>query len=801
MTGSSLLPFARLLKRYRSVAGLTQEELAERAGLSVRAIGDLERGTKTRPHQDTVEMLADGLGLGPADRAQLEAAVDRRRGPAVHADRTVSRPPFAVPAALTPLLGRERDQAQVLQLLHRQGIRLLTLTGAGGVGKTRLALHIASMLQDDFADGVIVVPLASIRDPDLVLPSIAGALQVQQADDEPLVACLTYHLREEQMLLVLDNFEQVADAAPLLVELLASCSKLAMLVTSRVRLHVRGEQEVEVPPLALPDPARLHSADVLRQSPAVALFLSQVRTVKPDFQVTDDGLRVLAEICRRLDGLPLAIELAAARVKVLAPPALLARLHHRLEVLTGGPRDVPMRQQTMRNTIAWSYDLLEAAEQALFRRLSIFLGGFTLEATQAICQLPGGDELNGLEGLSSLVEKHLLLVEEQEDGEPRLGMLETVREYGLESLNMSGERQAIQRAHAAYFLSVAEAAEPHLMGREQAVWMSQLEREHDNLRAVLTWARDAGESEIGLRLARALWFFWIVHGYLSEGRGWFESMLALGQGNTTVEVVRWRGRALWAAGVLAVVQCDYRSATARLTEGLALFRRVGDNVGIASTFNGLGRVAQEQGDYERAVALYEESIALARAANHQRGVAMVLSNLGQVARMLGDQSRAVAILEESRVIFRELEHAWGLARAQAMLGTVLGDQHAYERAEGLLRESLALCWTLGDKTGVAICLEGLATIACARGRREHAVRLSAAAATLRESLASPSPPHERDRYEHTLSLLREALGGELFAAAWDAGRTMDIAQVIAQALEDDEPLEPTKSSNEVRASS
>lgn len=626
--------------------------------------------------------------------------------------------PNNLPSQPTPLIGREIELAEVEKLLLREDVRLATLTGPGGTGKTRLGVQVAAGLNDKFESGAYFVSLAPTRQPGLVASAIASALGIREAKDRPLIDSLKDHLRDKQMLLLLDNFEQVIPAAPLVAELLSACPRLKVLVTSRMALHLRGEHEFAVPPLALPDPKHLPSLEMLSQNAAVALFIQQARAVKHDFVMTGESATVIAQICIRLDGLPLAIELAAARIKVLSPQAILERLKSRLQVLTGGARDMPPRQQTMRKAIAWSYDLLDEEEKRLFRRLAVFVAGFTLKAAEALSDGAGGQELDVLEGVSSLVNKSLLRQGEQAKGELRFMMLETIREYGLERLAEGGEAEELRRRHAAFYLDVVEDAEPELRGPRQSEWLERLESEHDNLRAALRWSKESGEAEVGLRMAAAPRRFWEIRGHLSEGRGWLEEMLTLA--GLELASPSLLAKAFYAAGALARCQSDYKQAVTHLEQALALYRHVQDRRGIATSLNSLGLLAHDQNDYAKAMALLEESLALYKEAGDEQGIASSLEFLGIVALDQGNYEQSVVFQEESVSIRRKLKDKLGVASSLNNLGVVALDYADYKRAAPLFEESLVLFREVGDKLGIASSLNNLGEIAQYQGNYDRA---------------------------------------------------------------------------------
>ena len=802
-TGST---FGELLRSYRNSANLSQEELAGRAGLTPQAIGLLERGERRRPHKYTVEMLAEALGLTGQDLARFEAAARRssvRRAPAgpSHGD---------LPAPATPLVGRDHEATSVERLLLREEVRLLTLTGPGGVGKTRLALEVAGRSRNAFADGVAFVPLAPLRDVVLFPSVLTQTLGIKEVAGEAPQQALERHLQDRRMLLVLDNFEHLLTAAPVVAALVGACPQLTILATSRAPLHLSGERQFPVTPLPHADTAFQPPPDgLLRHSPAVELFRQRAQAVTPTFELTATNAAAVARICRRLDGLPLAIELAAARVKLFSPRALLARLDRGLHLLTGGSRDLPKRQQTLRDTIAWSYDLLDPAEQALFRRLAVFASGCSLEAVEAV----GGSEEDeqvestGLETLASLVDNSLLVsLSEpsafQEDNEPRFTMLETIREYALERLVSSGEAGEAQRKHAQYYLEMAEATQPRASGQwdefgqwDELDWLSKfarIEREHDNLRAAMDWAVQTQEVETGARLAIALWWFWLERGYLSDGRRWMETILTLdGAEGATGEAphklpARTKAYLLHIAGVLASVQGDYDHAVALHEGAMSVYREMGHNKGVGTSLRALGIVAYERGDYDRAVRLHEQALALNREFGTTFGIAWSIRALADAVREQGDLRRTRTLLEESLALSRSEEHAWGIVRTLASLGGVACEACEYARASRLYEESLEQGRRMGQDIAILTCLEGLARVAVAQGRMQRAAWLIGAAAALRADRGWPLPPAKRAKNDRTVAAAREALGEEAFEAAWDRGHELPLEKAVSGALSNDE---------------
>jgi predicted ATPase/transcriptional regulator with XRE-family HTH domain len=812
---SAILPgIGPLLKRLRIEADLTQEALAERSELSVRVVSDLERGIIRRPRRDTVQMLADGLGLVGPERDAFVKVARRRHAlePSAIAQTPAKLPEptvaiaNALPLPPTALVGREREVAATASLLLNGQTRLLTLTGPGGVGKTRLAIEVASCVRDAFPDGVAFVELAPLRDPALVLPAIARALDVRDdgAPARSLHERLVAALAGRRLLLTLDNCEHLTAAAIAIADLLADCPTLTVLATSRQPLRLRIERVYEVPPLALPELNRRPPVGELARIPAVDLFVRRAEAARRGFALVEANAAAVAEIAVTLDGLPLALELAAARMKVLSPAALLARLENRLPLLTGGAKDLPARQQTLRATIEWSHDLLSPSEQALFRSLSVFVGGFTIEAAESISRGVEESRSRGvvgslldsspsrlLDSLGALVDKSLVQVIDAGD-DRRFAMLETIREFGLERLAAAGEAPELRRRHVAWCLDLAERAEPELAGPEQGRWLALLEAEHGNLRAALGWAIVRRDAETALRLGGALHRFWNLRGHYAEGRGWLEQALAL-DGNASAAM---RAKALLGTAVMAHYQDDDARATACDAEALALFKALGDTAGIAAAHQHLGIVALAQGDYTRAATHGGAALTRSRDLGDPRGLGTALNLLGLVAYAQGEHGRAATLLEEAVAVERPLEDRNALAYSlnnRALVALAQGDSR---RAAALQEEALALWRRSGNMIVFAHSFENLAMIAAARSDYARAGRLVGATEALRERIGAPGRPSnrdQRDRYialdrdqrDRYLTLARVRLGADAYAAAREEGRAMPLDEALAFALDRD----------------
>ena len=679
--------------------------------------------------------------------------------------------PEGFPPSATELIGRKDEVATLRAMLEAEGARLLTLTGPGGSGKTRLAVAAATDLAGAFPGGVFFVDLSPLRDPALVLPTVAGVVGARESADVPPAEALARSLGERSVLLVLDNCEQVVDAAPDVAGLLDACPGVAALATSREPLRVWRERVFPVPPLALPEGT---TPQAVAAAPATALFVERARAVRPDFALTPENAAAVAEICRRLDGLPLAIELAAARVALLPPAALATRLDRALEVLTAGPRDAPARHRTLRAAIAWSHEMLGPEEQPLFRRLAVFAGGCSLEDVEAVC----GDGLDVLAALGGLVAKSLL---RQEDaaGEARFRMLETVREYALDRLRESGEEGALRGRHAGYFATLAERAESGVLGPAQVAWQARLARENDNLRAALGWSLDGGDAEVGLRIAAALKMFWRVQGQLREARTWLAAALARG----AQAPAALRARVLDDAGSFASAQGDYERARAHQEEALALRRGVADEDQIAASLQSLGALLIRAGDYRAAAAALEEALALRRATGESHGLALVLMGRGQVATLLGDPERAEATLHEALGLFDTLGDRRRVARCHHYLAGAALAKGALAEAAAHAAAGLAGFRGVGYRLGMTECLETAARVLLARGQAPVAVFASAAADAARTDMALARNAPESEEHADMVASGRRRLGEAGFTAAWERGAPTPLEGAAEHALD------------------
>lgn len=724
------------------------------------------------------------LNVSPRD------ASEDIRPPVTPPTPELESPPNNLPLELSSFVGREKELAEVKRLLEDS--RLLTLTGPGGCGKTRLALAAAGELAERFGDGVWLAELASLSDPDLVRRAVASALGVREQPGNPSTEVLSGHLRDKKMLLILDNCEHLVEACAVLAEaLLLTCPHLRILSTSREALGIAGETRLTVPSLSLPDPRHLPTVEDVARYEAASLFLDRAKTVKPEFALTPQNATAVAQICYRLDGIPLAIELAAARTQVLSVEQISARLDDRFTLLTGGGRTALARQRTLRAAMDWSYELLSEEERALLRRLSVFAGGFTLEAAEAVCsgdpdeERESGEEV--LDLLALLVDKSLVVVGEQGE-EARYRLLETIRQYGQEKLERSGEAAEIRRRHADFLMKLAEEAGPELKGPRQGEVLERLETEHDNLRSAMRRLLEEDRTEAAARLAWALWLFWFHQGHQDEGRRWIEEVLTKGDALST----DLRAKAIYAEGAMSWGLLESSETIRLLEESLALFRQAGDRHGEALALGAVGVPTLQRGDVERATALLQESIELSRDVGDKWETGFMLAHLGMIALDRGEHARAARTFEESLALSRETGHKFSgcisltnLARAEQARGD-------HERAAELYAEGLKLAFEISDRANAAYCLEGLAGAADARGEPERAARMFGVAEALLEAVGGPLYAHAQDRvlHERAVDRLRSRLDEGVFEAAWSRGRAMEMEQAVAYALE---PLESSGS--------
>jgi predicted ATPase/transcriptional regulator with XRE-family HTH domain len=775
--------FGDLLRQLRSAASLSQEELAARGGLSVRGISDLERGARHAPRLETVRMLADALSLGEGDRAALLAAARPgllRRGAVVRAGPAL----LSLPMPLTRLIGREAEVEALRTTLRRDDVRFITLTGAGGTGKTRLAIAVAVEMGDDFPDGVVFVDLSLLTDPALVVPTIATTLGVREVVGQHLLETLGEVLAASRLLLLLDNCERVLAVAPEITMLLAKSPGLTVLATSREPLHVRGEREYPVLPLPLPATTSLPELGQFASVPAIALFVERAEASQPDFTMTTENVAAVAAICRRLDGLPLAIELAAARVKVLPPQALLVRLEHRLPLLTGGGRDLPARQRTMRDAIAWSYDFLTSEQKRLFRRLAVFAGGFTLDGAEAVAAPDG--TLAVLDGVAALVEQSLVRPMPGNEDEPRYHMLETVREFAVEQLTASGEADEARRRHAEHFLRLsADLAQGRTILMDQAS-LTGVVAEHDNVRLALAWFDERGDIDALLQLSSLLYGLWFGRGLYREGLQWVERALKGSSHGASAALVR----ALDGAGLLTILQGDNARGEQFLAEAEAQARALGDPSLIGETLAYSAFLSYRRREFARAEELLDEARStLGEQAEPGPGAGPVLTfggvvpflTLGDLALAQGQVERAAKHYEEAIELFRVAGSEWGLRDMQAGLAAVRYLTGDFPEAAALYVESLQRSHALHFWAIVVSSLLGLAGVAVEAGQPEVGAGLLGATEGFAARLGATLFTRDDHVHDRVLSTLRLALGEERLAAVREAGQAQSIEVAIAEA--------------------
>jgi predicted ATPase/class 3 adenylate cyclase len=736
--------------------------------------------------------------------------------------KSLEKHPTNLPPQPTPLIGRDAEVAALSDLLDDPGPHVVTLTGPGGVGKTRLAIAAAMEALRAFDDGAFLVALSGIEDASLLLPEIAAVLGVREGGGLSLEESVCHYLGDKRLLLILDNLEQLEpfEAAAALVARLLT---MRVMATSRTPLRIRAEREWPVAPLPvpnsdLPEAGGAEVVDALLANPAVALFVDRARAARPAWCLTEANARDVAEIARRLDGLPLAIELAAARVRVLTPAQIVKRLGGALDLLVTRGGDRPDRQQTLRGAIAWSHDLLSFEDQVAFRRLAVFSGGFALEAAEQVLAAAPDPWIDVLDAVEILVEQSLLQAEETADGEARYRMLETIRAFALEALAAAGEEDTLRRAHATWAEAFARDADKHVLGAEGAAWLDRYEREHDNVRAAMAWAIEHDPDDLGLRTPEAMWRFWEFRGHYAEGRQWLEKALAA----SPTGPQKLRGLVLDGLGNLSWRQGDFAAATRAFAQSLAIWRERDARYAIGGTLSNLGSVYELQGNLERAQEMQEESLAIARELNHPLrvatalnnlalvlwnlgdldrartlleesadikrkegnliGLAISLSNLGAIAEATGDLDSATAYLEESLAIDRQMGNLPGIADSLGNIAGVISPSGDFARAAALDAEALAIRRDLGDQMSIAYSLEGIASTASRAGHLEAASRLFGAAERLREAIGAPLPSTEHARYEQAVAIPRDSLPDETFTQKWAAGRALSLDEAVAEAL-------------------
>jgi non-specific serine/threonine protein kinase len=777
--------FGYWLRLKRKALDLTREALANRVGCSVSTIRKLE-DEERRPSAQIAELLAEIFKIPPTEKAAFLrfARGDWRSAPSlgdeeapwrVSTPEVPQQPRSNLPGTFTSLIGRDKDIAAVHRYLTNPDIRLVTLIGPGGIGKTRLSIASARESLADFPDGVFFVALAPLDQPSFIPSATLQALGYIEKNNLSPEEGLIEGIGNKRMLLLLDNCEHlIEDVARVASSLLSACSRLKILITSREALRIPGEWLYSVPVLDMPKENAIVDMETISEFPAPALFAERARAVRSDFALNAENIRAVVSICSQLEGLPLAIELIAARVKTLSPEQIAARLDDRFALLTSGSRVASSRQQTLRATLDWSYELLTEPERELFRQLSVFAGGFTLDALESVAQLDSDPSI--LDALSRLVDKSLLLVEQQ--GQPRYRFLEPIRQYARDKLNETGESNLIQDRHLEHYLRVAEEVEPHLFGAAQQDWKNRLELDHDNLRVALAWSLESNQIEAGLKMAGALAWFWHSKGHLSEGNLWLEKILASGIGIRGEE----RAKALRASSILSMAIGDYIRARAFAESSIKLYREIGDNRGMGLALIDLGASLHHEGKLEEAIESFEESLRLLRATGERWGIAYALLWLGDLWFRTGDIERAATSFEESLRLTQELGDHYLMAWSLAGLASVARLRADYKRATGMFKESLSHYQSSGDKFGPPFVVEALGLLAVALGDAKRAARLWGAASAWREAINEPLwLTYQRD-YAPSVTQARTQLGEEAYESAWSEGYAMSPEQAIEFAL-------------------